>query len=440
MTIATMKPETDQTAKSARTSDLRRFAKFWGICLLVLILSTYPLWFAPANPQMLLSVPLISPVIAMPSYAPILPSAALLAGLIIAIASTKEKQFRVGWAIVAGSLITSFLLDQHRLQPWAYQSFFYSLIFATMNPNVGRKWIMPLAASIYVYSAAGKFDFQFQHTVGQDLLGMMTRLLGGLPFNLEADTATRITLLFPTVELLAGIGLYLPKTRRFSSVILVLMHLSLLILLGPWGLNHSRGVLLWNLMLITQAYFLFWVRPSKEPISREPVKADQTWLQSSPGSMRTMATWCVKLIVLLAIFCPMLERSGYWDHWTSWSLYSPHTSRAEIELHRSVSSKLHPELLACLEEDEDNDGWQKLSLESLSLRNRFVPIYPQARYQLAIANQICFSNELESEVRVKLKGVADRWTGERSESRLIGKRQIEDACKRFWLHTEATTD
>ncbi len=369
----------------------------------------------------------------------LLPSVTLLVGLLIAIAACNDKQFRLGWMMVAGSLLASFLIDQHRLQPWAYQSFFYALIFCTMNSVSGRKWIILLAASVYVYSAAGKFDFQFQHTVGQDLLGVFTDLLGGLPFDLDADTATRITLLFPTVELLAGLGLYLPRTRRLSVVVLVLMHVSLLILLGPWGLNHSRGVLLWNLMLTAQAYLLFWVRPAAQPATESKI-ADHTTPPEIHGPIRSGATLFVKLLILLAIFCPLFERSGYWDHWTSWSLYSPHTSRAEIELHRSVTGKLDSELTTFLEEDEDSDGWQRLSLESMSLGSRFVPIYPQARYQLAIANQICSSNGLDREVRVKLKGVANRRTGKRSENRLIGKQQIQDACEAFWLNTGVATD
>ncbi len=165
----------------------------------------------PASSQISLAVPLVPLVTAMPDIALILPSVTLLVGLIITIGAQKDKQIRLGWMITAGSLLTSFLIDQHRLQPWAYQSFLYAMIFCTMNSTSGRKWIMLLAASVYVYSAAGKFDYQFQHTVGQDLLGAWANLLGGLRFDLGVDTGSRLALLFPTVELLAGLGLYLPK-------------------------------------------------------------------------------------------------------------------------------------------------------------------------------------------------------------------------------------
>lgn len=438
--IATKKPEKSETSASAGTSDLRIFAKCWSIFLLLLILSTYPLWFMPASSQISLAVPLIPLGTAMPGIALILPSVTLVVGLVIALGAFNDKMLRLGWMIVAGSLLMSFVVDQHRLQPWAYQSFLYAMVFCSMNPTDGRKWIMPLAASVYVYSAAGKFDYQFQHTVGQELLGVLANLLGGLRFDVDANTGTRTALLFPTVELLAGLGLYLTKTRRLSVIILAWMHISLLILLGPWGLNHSRSVLLWNLMLIAQAYFLFWVQPSIQPTAPKPKIADQIATLNHHPSERSLLVLCVKFLVLVAIFCPLLERSGYWDHWTSWSLYSPHTSRAEIELHRSISGSLDPQLTPFLEDDEDNDGWQRLSLESLSLSSRLVPIYPQARYQLAIANQICSTNGFNSEVRVKLKGVANRWTGKRSERRLIGKQQIQNADKDFWLNTGGTTN
>jgi len=416
------------------------FARIWAAFLLVLVVVTYPLWFTALDLRPSLTVPLLPVIRFLPGYLTILPSITLVTGLIIAVLARQNNRVQLGWVLVAASLLMTFLVDQHRLQPWAYQSFFYALIFSSMDSVTCRKWIMPLAASVYVYSAAGKFDFQFQHTVGQDLIAVLTGFMGGLPADIDRATVTRLALFFPTVELLAGLGLYLRKTRRLSVIVLTLMHVSLLVLLGPWGLDHSRGVLLWNLMLITQAYFVFWSRYETDlpagsadaPVADRTVTAGQRCYESR------FFSGGVKFMVVLAILCPLLERSGYWDHWTSWSLYSPHTSRAEIELHRSVMGDLDPRIVEFLEEDEDRDGWHRLSLESWSLGRRFVPIYPQARYQLAIANQLCAASGLDAQIRVKLKGVADRWTGARSESRLMGKQQIKEACEDFWLNTGGT--
>ena len=415
------------------------FPRIWGAFLLILILATYPLWFLPPDAKASLSVPLIAHGLALPDFLLILPSLILLIGLITAVAA--RRCYRMGWAVVAASLFVSFLLDQHRLQPWAYQSCIYALIFATMTASSGRKWLIPLAASVYIYSAAGKFDYQFANTVGQDLMSVVTRPASGLLENLDAATTARIALLLPGVELVAGLGLLLPATRRASAGVLILMHLSLLAILGPWGLNHSRGVLLWNLMLIAQAYLLMWCKPNlNDRSANEPdvEKVPISTVQGCNGTMdkkRTVTLWLVRTVVVVTILSPLFERSGYWDHWTSWSLYSPHTSRAEIELHRSVIGDSDSQLTRFLEEDKDGDGWHRLSLESWSLSDRFVPVYPQSRYQLALAHQLCLANEYETEIRVKMRGVADRWTGQRSEIRLIGRQQIAQACNDFWLNT-----
>ncbi|MGI9469880.1 MAG: hypothetical protein ACR2NZ_00005, partial [Rubripirellula sp.] len=241
---------------------------------------------------------------------------------------------------------------------------------------------------------------------------------------------TKLALLFPSVELIAGIGLLIPTTRRVAAFVLIAMHVSLIVILGPWGIDHSRGVLIWNMMLMVQAWMLMIWKPSNAEQSTD-VAASPT--SESIARRVTSTTWFARLIVILAIAAPLLERSGYWDHWTSWSLYSPHTSRAEIELHRSVIGKIDPSVEQHMREDADGDGWHRLSLEDWSLADRFVPVYPQARYQLSLASHLAHANDWDSEIRVRLRGVSNRWSGERSDTRLLGKKQIDDELDRFWL-------
>ena len=51
-----------------------------------------------------------------------------------------------------------------------------------------------------------------------------------------------------------------------------------------------------------------------------------------------------------------------------------------------------------------------------SLQTLGVPIYPQARYQLAVAEKLAREHKLGSAIRVIVRGVSDRWTGERSRA------------------------
>jgi hypothetical protein len=398
--------------------------------LLVLLAVTFPLWLGSSDMP---SIPLVDVGIRLPGFVSAITFIVLLAGLLgVVIAPDRCRKV---WWVVAGCLGVCFLLDQHRLQPWAYQSAIYALLFACMSPQRARRYLIPLAASVYLYSAAGKFDYQFMHTVGQDFLQTITRPLGGLPDRFDDSLRARLTLIFPAAEFAIGLGLLFRVSRRGAAAGVMLMHVSLILVLGPWGLDHSTGVLVWNGLLILQAYLLMFRSPSHDgKDARENIP--------SPGepnrrpARASVASFLVSGVVLVALMAPLLERRGYWDHWTSWSLYSPHTSRVEIEVHQSAVDRLPPALQPLVAQDSGDDGWQQVEIGRWSLESRRVPIYPQARYQLALAAQIARRAPLDREIRARLRGVADRWSGRRDEVFLLGRGEIERGLQRFWLTSQ----
>ena len=88
-------------------------------------------------------------------------------------------------------------------------------------------------------------------------------VVGGIPEFLVRGDSARLAILFPVGELVIGLGLLVPPTRRVAGCLAIAFHLTLLLVLGPWGLDHSHGVLVWNVVLIVQAYLLF-VSPEQE--------------------------------------------------------------------------------------------------------------------------------------------------------------------------------
>ena len=150
----------------------------------------------------------------------------------------------------------SFIVDQHRLQPWAYQTAIYAVVIATLPPRLRSTFrLIAVAASVYIYSALGKFDYQFAYTVGQDFLETLMVPFDGLPEQWDRSVReSRVAI--PSGELAIGIGLLIPTTRRLAASAVILMHAVLLAILGPWGLHHSAGVLIWNIALLLQAYLL----------------------------------------------------------------------------------------------------------------------------------------------------------------------------------------
>lgn len=146
--------------------------------------------------------------------------------------------------------------------------------------------------------------------------------------------------------------------------------------------------------------------------------------------------WTTRVIVTLALLMPLSERAGYWDHWTSWALYSPHSSRAEIQIHGTAIDRLPETVREFLVEDQDGDRWSDLNIERWSLDRRLIPVYPQGRYQLAVALRLARQYELGSAIRVQVKSVSDRWTGRRRESFLIGADEMQNEMNRYWLRGE----
>lgn len=319
------------------------------------------------------------------------------------------------WWCAALPLALLIALDQHRLQPWAYQTLLYAILLGSVPWERSRNWIIALTISIYFYSSIGKLDFQFVHTVGRDMTAAMLSPLG----EFTPGTLTGFAFALPIGELCVAVLLMLPATRRVAGCLALAMHVTLIGLLGPWAMNHSLGVLVWNAMLATQAWLLF--------VKREPVRlGEQDQSLASVEQRRTRPLrYIAQGLMVFVLVAPLGERHQWWDHWTSWALYSPHNSRAEIEVHETVAEKLPSEARQFLLTDEDGDGWSVLDFEAWSLTKRGVPIYPQARYQIGIAYELAKTHDLGQGIRATRKDASDRWSGKRSEKRVIGIEELE---------------
>ena len=402
------------SSSSISSENAWAFPRVWSAFLLLLVGVTFRLWLPNDYPP----VPMADWVGAIPDSVTLLPQVTFFIGGLLVLVN--PERFRVAWWLIAGGLLFSFIADQHRLQPWAYQTAIYATVFATCDPATARRTLIPLAASVYIYSAAGKLDYQFVHSVGQDFLRVPLQPFG-LFDALAAETRAKVALLFPITELVAGVLLLFPKSHRAGGWMVIAIHLSLFVLLSPLGLNHSLGVLVWNLALIAQAWFLF-IKPS-------PADRDE---EQKVGNRftRTIA----RVVVLVALLAPATERMEIWDHWTSWALYSPHNSRVDVEIHRTDSNQLPSSAQACLDDDPDDDGWHHLALDEWSLMNLAVPVYPQARYQLGLANILAEESKLSpSAIRCRIRSVSNRLTGARTETPLIGRKEIKEALEDYWF-------
>lgn len=387
------------------------FDQYWACSAILLILVTWPVWWPGGEVDRYPSLPWVSILESSDVFVWLrIFTIGCLACLFAVV--TQRMSPKLGWIGVVICLGWSFLMDQHRLQPWAYQTAIYAVVFASCNQIWKHRLLTLLAASVYFYSGLGKLDFQFAHTVGQEFLRLMLSPVREVLPAIDPVVTPKLALLFPAIEISAAMGLMVKPLRIWASWILIAMHGMLILILGPWAADHSAGVLVWNAILMGQAYLLF-------------IRSHDSELRQRIAGKHSFPIVAAS-VVGLAMVAPIGERWGYWDHWLSWSLYSPHTSRASIQLHASCLDRLPMELRDYVLEDRDGDRWHRLSIENWSLESRRVPIYPQARYQLQLARWIAKAAAIDREIRVTKLSVSDRWTGVRQEKQLLGKRNLWD--------------
>lgn len=399
----------------------------WALFGLLLIAVTWRVW----TPQTVYPrVPLLRVADSLPLACQWAALAALVVSLLVVALGLLPRlnDVKQAWVFLAFVVAMAVLIltDQHRLQPWAYQLTIYAVVFATVpsdtdNRARGLALLRILMLSIYLFSALGKFDYQFLHTVGQQFLEVVWGFLGiGVaqwPWPLRLVLAA----VFPLVELLVAIALLVPRLRPGGAVAAVMLHASLLLVLGPWGLQQQPGVLVWNMFFIAQATLLF-CGSRRQFNSGEPAM--------KPGQL-TPRRWAPTCVVLVVVCLPLLEPFGWFDHWPAWGLYSPRNSRALVEVHRAGLRNLPAELRPFLGTADPDTTWVTLRIDDWSLATLSVPIYPQDRFQLGVAEAIAERYGLERTIRVRLLGMSDRLSGARPEKTLIGRQQLVAAESRF---------
>ncbi|MEM6688793.1 MAG: hypothetical protein AAF664_05155 [Planctomycetota bacterium] len=397
----------------------------WGIGFLVLIAFTWPLWWPKGQYPVVPLLGFLGKSLSTESLeiACRAQTGVMLVGLLILAAfilfrrdASQSKRYQGLLFLFAATLAAGGLLDNHRLQPWYYQTMLYALAGTTLSP---KRWIAWVTGSIYIFSALGKIDHEFANLIGKQMIDVIADPIerhSGIQAGDES--LMKFARLLPVPEFVAGLCWLFRTTRRTGAFLSAGMHLVLIVLLGPWMLNHSWGVIGWNALLFAQsAYVLRWGLDDLSEASREA-----TWRLASGFSNLVLGT---------ALIMPMVERAGFWDHWLSWALYSPHVSRVTVEVHRRDLADVGFGFEEYVDESEGQ--WKRLSLGGWALGERFCPVYPQARYQLKLVLASTVNVDPRG-VRVVVWSVADRRSGERKQTLLGNRDQIASHLRKTsWL-------
>ena len=252
----------------------------------------YKLWLADR----------IFPLVPVRFFTADLPNAFHLSLFVISMACMIWMMVKPAKAIAALLLvveIVSCLLDQNRWQPWEYQFIFMlaAYVFSKEEKSVLAYWRMIMAALLF-FSGFCKFNSAFIHDVWNHLI-----LHRWLHIQTGPEWLSRLGYLLPLIEMAAAIGLLFRKTVKYAVLILVAMHMLILLMFGPFGLNINSVIWPWNVLMLSLLLLLFF--------RTEPV-FEQTLLMRPFFWIVLMCWWIL----------PWTRQSGYWDKYLSAVLYS----------------------------------------------------------------------------------------------------------------------
>ena len=275
---------------------------------------------------------------------------------------------------------------------------------------------MWLTISIYFWSAVSKFDYNFFHDQGPTLVEGFKHAIGireatnrwSASFDVWAAIGLAIG------ELSVAILLSIRRTQRVGIWLAILMHGALLVALGPLGLKHSWGVLLWNLFFAGQTWLLFRGVSAQRSDDNAASPADE-----GRGLISKWRNGIAAGIILGAMLWPILEPVGGCDHWLAWAVYSARPGQSEILVDPGELPPIGPaeydQVFRTI--DGVSGVYDRPNVSAWSLKELGVPIYPQFRFQVAVGRDLKHRFQLKDLQVVHWS--RNRWNGKPSDVRVI---------------------
>jgi uncharacterized membrane protein YphA (DoxX/SURF4 family) len=253
----------------------------------------------------------------------------------------------------------SCLMDQNRLQPWEYQFIFLLFIQLTAKPDTVQSVYLILLSGLYTYSGLHKLNPDFLQVVWKDMI--LNRYLQTDPSLSRKMLVDIFGYAIPLIELAAGLGLLAgERIRQQALSVLITMHLVILIILGPLGINHNQSVWPWNLVMMGSLLLL------KQGIGQSSNRNER---MSAPAYI-VWACW---------FFLPALSFVGLWDQYLSGNLYSGKLPRLSICISDSSQARDMRKFFAPEPTRIGCRGEAAINVQQWALREIGVPPYPEKR-------------------------------------------------------------
>jgi hypothetical protein len=370
---------------------LRRLTIVVALAFLAGVVLSPRLWLSSR------SFPLVPPLGWFPPVPPPLDwawFAALLLLLVAIVLFPHARRLLVAFLVL---MVLYCLGDQTRWQPWVYEYLVLLAVLAcgprdpqdSARRNACLNACRLVVAATYFWSGVAKLNVSFATEVFPWL--MQPLLPEWVCYSLAGYQP-------PVVEIGLGVGLLLGPLRKVAVCLAVMMHVVILVCLGPLGHNWNSVVWPWNVASAVLVVLLFW-RCRAAPLAI-------LWPPNFPVA---------RVVLLLFGVLPSLNVVDYWDHYLSMSLYSGNIPDAELSLGADAAARL-PEHVQPLVTEGD-DGRHRLDLDGWCIQELNVPAYPQHRFYLALARRVADLVGPDADVVLVIHQRPDRRSGQRQELR-----------------------
>jgi hypothetical protein len=391
---------------------------------LALFAVTRPLWFGRNEfPQVpLVSFPRTSFLSTDTVSVIFVISICVLIARLISKASLQHVNRRFSGVILLTGLALV-LADQHRLQAWHWL-FLLNLAAAVILQGADRLLVMrQLVAAVYVCSALSRITLVPAEGITGVIVRQLLSMLGIAAGETRDPAFDFLCHAMTAGELLVGLLLLNAGTRKFGCLSAVVLHVTLLIVLGPWGLNHHAGVLLWNACFLCLLPVLFIGKDSGS-IGNEPEQI---------GRRRVALSWA--RIMIWAF--PVSGLLGIADNWPSWQLYSSRPESWVLYVHAADRDRVAPTLTDYVGKPAPLSDWCPVLLDRWSLERTSSPMYPEDRYQLAVIAWVLEQSDQPLRFQVAISEPRRLRWWRRTERTIETDEQLQRERQRFLISTTA---
>lgn len=252
------------------------------------------------------------------------------------------------------------LLDQMRWQPWEYQFLLTTIFFISFkNKDNFKLLLILLLGCTYIFSGLHKFNQGFLESNWGNLI--LKNIFGIQALWKQHDWLFFLGYIIPIFETLFGILLLVLKNKKWPILFLIGMHLGIIFMLSPLGVNYNEVVWPWNFLMILLLGFIY---------------KDHFQYSFSISFFKKVY---VQIVLILIMILPISNFFGFWEDYLSFSLYSGKAVNICICFNQSEETKPLEPYISKTNKYNFCNNQAAVFMNKWALAELKVPIYSEKR-------------------------------------------------------------